>query len=205
MPASKPAIVGYNSAVIKDGKFDTSFPIVKMLINEKKQPYAYSLLKNLSIATIDIEATVTGMKKFDLFSDFGAVDSRQPFPPFGTQPSIGSALLIGNPETFRKKLTNFSIDIEWKDIPETVERFRKYYRAYKMPELSPPNYKIKVSALSGSHFKPVRGDNSTIKSLFSTTSNGSTKDITPIVDTQLVIDQDDLDRLEIDPDPHFKQ
>lgn len=203
MPASKPSVVGYNPTVIKDGDFQTSFPIVKVLINEKKQPYAYSLLKNLIISNVDIDVSVTGMRKFDLYSDFGAVDNRQPFAPFGPQPSIGSSLLIGSPETFRKKLTNLTLDIEWKDIPETVEQFRKYYKAYKLPELSPPNYQIKVSALSGNTFKPMRGDNSTLMPLFSTTSNGSTLDVTPIVDTKLVVGEDDFEKLEIEPDPHL--
>lgn len=206
VPTSKPSIVAYDAEVIKNEDFQTSYPVVKILINKEKQPYAYSLLKKLKIANVEIEVEVEGMKKFDLFSDFGAIDNRQPFAPFGAQPTVGSSLLIGNPEIFRKKLNKFSVDIEWKDIPETVSRFQDYYRAYHMEEFSPPNYKVKVSALSGNRFKPVRGDDSTLVPLFNTNNdNTPTKGFTSIIDTKLAVNEEYFDRLDIEPDPQLEE
>ncbi|MGK0365693.1 MAG: hypothetical protein ACI85O_002759, partial [Saprospiraceae bacterium] len=147
IPKSKPAVVAFNSEVVKDRDYETPYPVVKFVINERKQPHAYSFLQDLQIEEVEVHVDVTDMRQFHLYSEFGPLDSRQPFTPFGAQPTVGSSFMIGNSELFRKHLTEFNLDIEWKDIPNTVSQFKDHYVAYD-ESYSPDEYQVRVSALS---------------------------------------------------------
>ena len=199
IPKSKPAVVAFDPEVVNDRDYETPYPVVKIIVNERKQPHAYSFLQEMQVEEVNIAVDVKDMRRFHLYSEFGSLDARQPFNPFGAQPTIGSAFMIGNSELFRKQLTDFKLDIEWKDIPQTVADFKEHYIAYD-EEYAPEEFGVKVSALSNRQFNPARGDDSTVKPLFDKAAKENAMDQTPIRETKIHITGDDLDKLMITPD-----
>ncbi len=204
VPADKPPIVPFNPAVIKDGAYATKHPILKVLLNPNHPPFSYSFLKDLELETIDIKVDVKGLKNVTIINDIGILDNKQPFAAFGAQPSIGTSLLIGNAELFKKKLSNVNIDIEWKDIPPTTDQFKAHYAHYG-EEFNPSEYKVKLTALSENEFMPDRKDDSTIIPLFSHTVEPSTAPIEDLVETSIKIDEVLLSYLDIRPDPELRE
>ena len=125
IPGSAPAIVNYNAA-IHGGTFNVALPMLKIyLINDDSSIYEYDALKDIAITKTEIKVAVgmddgynqKGLKNLLLSNDFGVLDASKPFMPFGTSPTAGSRLVIGNKEIFSKKNTTLKLNLEWKDLP----------------------------------------------------------------------------------------
>ena len=136
-----PAVVAYNTDVLMD-QFDTNSPVVKVLLNNELAEEATSLrfhyhfLKDLNLKAISIKVEVEGIKSLLLQSDQATLDANKPFMPYGPIPSIGSNLYIGSEEAFQKKLDNFSLNFNWKDVPSDLQT---HYTSYNtaLNEASP--------------------------------------------------------------------
>ena len=125
IPGSAPAIVNYNAAV-HGGTFNTNLPLLKIYLqNADNALYEYDVLKDITISKAEIKVEVgfsgsysqNGLKNLQLSGDFGGLDASKPFMPFGTTPTAGNRLVIGNKELFSKKNASLQINLEWKDLP----------------------------------------------------------------------------------------
>ncbi|WP_134092658.1 hypothetical protein, partial [Flavobacterium circumlabens] len=76
------------------------------------------------IQAITIALDITEVKTFQLYNDFGELNTKNPFPPFGPIPLFNSNFIIANNEIFSKPLTEFVVSIDWDKIPSD---FRTYY------------------------------------------------------------------------------
>lgn len=125
IPGSAPAIVNYNAAK-HGGTFNVTLPMLKIyLVNDDATVYEYDALKDLTITKTEIRVEVgmdgtynqKGLKNLQLSNDFGVLDASKPFMPFGTRPTAGNRLVIGNKEIFSKKNATLKLNLEWKDLP----------------------------------------------------------------------------------------
>ena len=150
---SVPAIVPFNDAVYTEA-YQTDFPVIKIVLDDSKQPYSYTFLQHLKISSVAIDVKVDKVRNVDFHNDYGMLDGRNPFYPFGFQPKIGDSFLIGCSEINRKQLKSLSVNIEWKDLPENTTEFKKYYAEYGLG-LTPEKFKVGFAALVNGNFEPA--------------------------------------------------
>src|SRR5690606_3755212 len=62
-----------------------------------------------------------------LSNDYGFLDANKVFQPFGYSPVVGANLYIGLEEIFQKPVSNYTIALKWKGLPED---FKNYYEGY---------------------------------------------------------------------------
>ncbi|MEM9819415.1 MAG: hypothetical protein AAF985_00025 [Bacteroidota bacterium] len=187
---SQPAIVPYDATVL--GKnIDTQWPILKIRLKNEGNVYAYSFLKKLELEKIDIEVAVKGMKDVAIYNNLGLIDNSAPFQPFGLTPTKNAYFLIGSPELFNKELTDFSVKIDWDNLPE--EGFAKYYEAYHSG-IDDQSFKVQLSALSNYEFYPLEEEIRQGFDLFQSEGSEGT------LSEQTQLDAVDLEKLKIAPD-----
>ncbi len=191
IPASVPPIVPIDTSMMPNDGYSSKYPVLKFLLNPQKTPFAYTFLETLLFEKIGIEVDVDKVKNLVIFNDFGQVDSSQPFSALGPVPQIGSYVLIGSTEVFRKNLSYLRFQIEWQNLP--AEGLRAYYKEYfdSEVEISEDKFRVNLTALSGYEFKPSLEDDRLSFQLFPTnpTTNYS------------YIEMTDPRRLQIRPDP----
>jgi len=128
-------------------------PVMKILHNSQDVIFTYSFLKELVLKKIQMDVEVQGIRKMQLSNEFGAIESSIPFQPFGAIPQLGSYLLIGKSELFKKELTDLEIQIDWHNLPENKKGLKGYFKEYGLA-LQNESFKVKFSALSESKFYP---------------------------------------------------
>lgn len=119
------ATYGFNSGKLTD-EFDTDFPVLKVILtNSTSSDYIYGDLKQLTISKVSLDTTVKLLKNIILQNDAGLLKTNKPFYPFTTNPGIDSSFYIGSKEIFQKKVTEITLNIEWKDVPDS--KLEDYY------------------------------------------------------------------------------
>ncbi|WP_295721210.1 baseplate J/gp47 family protein [Mucilaginibacter sp.] len=114
----EPAVIAYNKAS-HGSDFDTTHPILQVLVNTDKYDFGYRNLVNAELIDSTIEVNVTGISSLSLENDFGTLNAKKPFTPFGPLSDKNSNFYIGHQETFSKRLKEFSLDVDWKNIPDS--------------------------------------------------------------------------------------
>ncbi|MCH2042865.1 MAG: hypothetical protein MK212_01900 [Saprospiraceae bacterium] len=140
-------------ATCSDEEFSTEFPVVKFMHKNIDTIYSYSFMKELILEQVNIEVTVKGMNDLMLSSSVGALDPSMPFQPFGPLPELGSYLLVGSAELFKKDLTDLRFNIRWHNTPKDKRGFKDYYKVYKQG-IENDSFEVQVSALTGGNFFP---------------------------------------------------
>ncbi len=164
LDVTEPAIVPYDPQNYPNQKsYATSMPMVKILLNSDREPYLYSFLKEVRVASIDIEVEADKLKKFQFYNSLGQIDNSQPFNPLGPIPIVGSYLLLGNTELYRKQLTQLRFDMEWQEMPRTLEDFQTYFKDY---QLESTDFKVKLTSLQANEFVPTEKEEALEFSLF---------------------------------------
>lgn len=195
---SYPSVTTMNT-IINDEEYDSEFPILKILLDDSKQPFSYTFLQHLKIKQIEINVDVDRVRQVDIYNDFGVLDARHPFYPFGYQPKIDSAFIFGNQEMNRKALKSVKIQLDWKDLPNTVTAFKKYYAGYGI-DIQPNVFKIAVSALVNGSFQPEMSDESDWVPLFEI----DVAQDAPINISTINLNEIDLKNLGIFPDYYYQ-
>lgn len=157
LSSSQPSITGYNLDKMEDG-YMTTYPIVKITHQNADVVFSYSFLKELMLEKVLIDVTVQGIKRLQLFNEYGILEGSIPFQPFGPIPKVGSYLLIGKAELFKKELTDLQINVEWHNLPDNKKGLRGYYKEYGLG-ITNDIYKVRISALSEGEFFPAPEDN----------------------------------------------
>jgi hypothetical protein len=139
---------------IHQEKIDTELPILKLLLNPNVEHYGYSFLHSIQLNRITINVRVQGSRAVKLQNNVGPLSTSGPFQPFGPQPSIGSFLDIKNTNVFNRYLKDFSIRINWLELPRGKGGFGSYYNGYGI-KLENDTFKINLSSLSGGTYLPA--------------------------------------------------
>ena len=118
---------------IHGGEYQTSWPCIRLIMNNDAQFHPYSILKDIVIDEINIKTTVDDATNLLLSNSTGNLDNSTPFTPFGPTPLVGSFLRIQNPLIFHKNLSELTLNITWLGLPQTKGGFPAYYSAYPVP------------------------------------------------------------------------
>jgi len=160
-----PPVVAYNDKVFPEG-FNTKWPLLKLLLNNKNGSDIYKKLSDLIVNKLIIDVKVEEAKDLVLQNDFAVLDPCKPFQPFGPTPVIGSSFYIGSNEIFQKNPGSLELNVEWMDLPE----FSSHYKAYGTDNnINNESFRAKVSILKNKGWL-ICQNNPTIK-LFSTVSD----------------------------------
>ena len=124
--ADDPAIIAYNSDLHGAG-YTTNKPVLKILLNPASS-VGYEHFKNADLVNGSITVTVKGMKALQLENDFGVLNPKKPFFPFGPTPENDANFWVGSEEVFNKQLLNLQLNIEWKNIP--AKKLADHYSGY---------------------------------------------------------------------------
>ncbi|MGG8496993.1 hypothetical protein ACQY1Q_11280 [Tenacibaculum sp. TC6] len=119
LEATDPAIVSFTES--PEG-YTTSWPVFKMSFTEFT-----NLASPPVIDTIKIDVEVTALNTFQLYNDFGLLESEKPFQPLGPTPEKDQSFMIGSAEIFSKPVQTFCIRLDWANLPDD---FITYYQQY---------------------------------------------------------------------------
>jgi hypothetical protein len=173
----------------------TELPVLKLLLNPQVEHYAYSFLHTIQLNRVTINAKVKGFRTVKLQNNVGPLSPMAPFQPFGPQPAIGSFLDIKNSNIFNRYLKDFTIRINWLELPVGPGGFESYYKGYGY-KIENDSFKINLSALSAGQYKPdppIRQD----FRLFN--SNPFTKELYPVTEITKV----DFKKIQFQNNPHL--
>jgi hypothetical protein len=123
----EPAVIAYNKA-IHGSDFDTFHPILQLLINNEKTDFGYFNLISAELIDATIEVEVSEITTLLLENDFGILNPKKPFTPFGSLSDKNSNFYVQYEEAFSKRLKDFSLEVNWKNIPDTD--LARYYENY---------------------------------------------------------------------------
>jgi len=115
-----PAIVAFTES--PEG-LATTWPIFRMYFSEFT-----NLASPFVIKEVTIDVSVTNFQNFQLYSDFGLLETEKPFQPLGPTPERNQNFMIGSSEIFSKPVTDFSFRMDWDNLPELG--FVIYYEQY---------------------------------------------------------------------------
>lgn len=149
-----PAAALYNPAV-HQGAYQTTLPLVKLLLNNNSFHHPYSYLPLLWLERVAIRANVKGYRSVRLFNNAGPLSPANPFQLFGPQPAIGSFLDIKDSNIFNAYTKEFRIKMEWLELPHTTGGFNEYYDAYDAGMVN-ESFKAGISAYENGQFHPER-------------------------------------------------
>lgn len=89
-----------------------------------------SVLGGMRFEDITLKTHVVGLSNLSLENTDGEIDTSSPFPMFGSNPVLGSYLLIYADEIFQKYPSELCLDLKWFALPVNEEGFYGYYKDY---------------------------------------------------------------------------
>jgi hypothetical protein len=149
------AIVSFDAEKL-DGRFDTSLPVLKLLL-DPQQP-SYHELKTLNLQQIELAVKVAaasdqpGLQQLVVQNDYGVLDAGSSFQPFGAAPAAGSLFYLGSREAFSKPLSDLTIQMKWADLPGDATGFSGYYAGYASPP-SNGSFTVNLEVLDASSWR----------------------------------------------------
>lgn len=146
------AVVPY-SPEIHGESFDTDLPVARFTVNPDAYLYPYSLLSEMALREVRIEVDVRGCTDIRIYNQHGQLSADVQSHPFGGTPITGDYLIIGNYEAARKKLLAFEADVEWGGLPQEMNGFGEYYRAYALP-VDNTTFKARLAVLRDRKWMP---------------------------------------------------
>ncbi|MEM6724967.1 MAG: hypothetical protein AAF598_13085, partial [Bacteroidota bacterium] len=149
---AQPSVISYDPE-IHGPDFEAGHPVLKVMLKKEDSDYAYSFLRDLIVDTIFINVNVDKVRSLDLYNHIGPLDETVPFLPFGPVPSVGSYLLVGKQELFKKSLTDLSFHFNWQNLPDVEGGWESYYKSYNQA-IENDSFQIKLTALSENNFLP---------------------------------------------------
>lgn len=116
-------------AKAKDG-IESTWPMCKLVFSKFKTDTEAPKLTSLYIGV-----AVKGLKTFQLYNDFGQLETQKPFQLFGPTPAKDQNFIIGSNEIFSKKIETLQIQLDWDNLPQitagsVLDNFSEYYEKY---------------------------------------------------------------------------
>jgi hypothetical protein len=169
LPPEAPSIVAYNAALHHDqlGQFAVATPIIRFEINPGAYLYPYGLLRDLHFNGAQIDVDVSGCRNLVLHNNIGQLSATAPFAPFGPLPRLGSYLVVGSTEMAGKRISAFSVEVEWADLPKVNGGFATYYQGYGV-DIANDDFLATASVLAKGAWMPAGEQASPIVPLFKT-------------------------------------
>ena len=114
-------------AFLKNPKqLDITWPALKIEFNTINSLTGLLSQHSYQILTV----CVNGARATQLYNDFGAINSKNPYQPFGPTPLINSNFIIGSNEIFSKPITSLQMEIDWINLPKDFSNYYEIYNYY---------------------------------------------------------------------------
>ena len=204
MSKAKPPVVPFDNDKITDLYFDTDYPVLKLILNDNKQPFSYSFLQNLIVEKIDLDVKVDQVRNYKIYDDDYSQFGARNINPFGINPGRNARCYIGVPEMFRKNLTNVSFVFNWANMPETVKLFAQNYADYNEP-LTASELKVRFGAISDYELVTSFDESLTFPLFTTTEGDPEIHDETDITKSEFILDINAIDNLDIYPEPFLSE
>ena len=195
LKAAAPPIDNYSQEIHKLD-FDSKFPIVRIGLNNFSKHFAYSFLQDVIMKRITIRSEVKGFRSLILQNSIGLVSPTNPFQIFGPQPILGSFLDIKNTNVLNRYSKDFTININWLNLPRENGGFETYYKEYPQP-FKNDVFKVSIKSLKTQNLY-LNAENHQQKELFTVKNNGFLSDFT-------VIDKLDFSKLDFINEPSLTE
>ncbi|MDY0037631.1 MAG: baseplate J/gp47 family protein [Zoogloea oleivorans] len=128
VPADQPAIVDASPALLQQD-FPAGLPIIRLQLREGAGQ-RFTPLSGLRVSQAKISVEASGIGNLTLEGDFGTLDPKKAFLPFGPQPAPGARFYVGSPEALGKRLTRLSLQLAWQGAPNTQTALTDLYAHY---------------------------------------------------------------------------
>lgn len=132
----------------------SQLPLLKILLNNNSFHHPYSFLRSLVLERVTVTANVTGYRAVKLDNNVGEVNAYHSFRMFGPTPAVGGYLDICNTNVFNRYTKDFSIKLEWLDLPKNINGFDSYFAAYQAG-MTNSAYKVGISSINNGVFLPA--------------------------------------------------
>lgn len=135
LPASEVAVVDHAQALHQQ-RFADGTPVLQLLLRDGA-PMSFGQFDGLTLRKAVASVSVRGLKSLKVENDFGTLDARKAFMPFGGQPVTGSRFFVGSDEVFSKPLTKVELRLQWQGAPaDLVGWYAGYAKASQMASVS---------------------------------------------------------------------
>lgn len=124
LPIQEKAIVNYDPKIHGEFTFNSSRPVLQILLNNDAEIDS-NILEKVSIDNFSLKVIVgsintnseqpanfDGVRKLVLQNNEIDIKS-ETFTPFGVYPTLGNALYIGSGEVFNKQVSELSVNMDW--------------------------------------------------------------------------------------------
>ncbi|SKC95210.1 hypothetical protein SAMN05660461_0289 [Chitinophaga ginsengisegetis] len=148
---------GVYNPEVHGANISSALPLVKILLNNNSFHHSYSFLRHLVLERVTVTAKVTGFRAVKLDNNIGELNAYSSFRIFGPMPAVGSFLDICNTNVFNKYTKDFSIKLEWLELPKNINGFDTYFAAYP-GNMTNNAYKVGLSSINNGVFLPERGN-----------------------------------------------
>jgi hypothetical protein len=126
LKADDGAVVDYQPAV-HGLSYTAVAPVVQLMLRPEAAT-RYAALSALKIDSIEVHVEVTGLSaSLTLENDYGPLNPKKAFQPFGALPVRGSRFMIGSDEAFNKHLRRLSISLTWQGMPGDLGKWYVNY------------------------------------------------------------------------------
>lgn len=106
--------------------FDTHHPLLQFVFNQTSA-LRYQDLSGLTVGELQMSVDVDSLTALNVENDFGTLNPKRPFQPFGPQPIAGSRFMIGCPEALSKRLNDLRLIIQWQGAPPSLASWYQHY------------------------------------------------------------------------------
>ena len=115
----EPRVHGYSGA--------PGAPLMQLLFRGQPGSLGHAEVAGAGVRSLLLSVAVSGLAPASLSNDHGSGDPDKPFQPFGPQPTSGARFSVHCPDVLAQSLTELSLTLEWKDVPQTLSA---HYAAY---------------------------------------------------------------------------
>lgn len=126
VPDGEAALVDHDSR-LHGSAFACALPVLQILLRPEAAA-SYAGLSPLRLDKLSLSVAVDGLKTLTLENDFGSLNPKKAFQPFGPQPVKGSRFMVGCPEALSKPLTDLKIRLRWQGAPGDFAHWYADYR-----------------------------------------------------------------------------
>lgn len=168
-PGAKP-FHSYKKEVHR-GDYTIKTPLIRLFINNNVPHHAYGFLKGLQMERVNIRSCVREMRTVKLQNNIGVLSPASPFQLFGPLPSVGSYLDLKNTNIFNRYTKDFSIRIEWLNLPRDEDGFAGYYKGYS-GDFRNESFTVSMGSVAGVNVEPPAGQRQVFRLFGNTSVNG---------------------------------
>lgn len=140
LPPDFPAVVAGPPAKDEAGGA-SPWPRLKIVLRPAARIYPYTYLQQLQLERVSIRARVRGLVPARVTVNGAAQPAGQPFYPFGSQPVLGAAMEVIDPELAGKAIVRGSMALAWRNLPAGADDLAQRYAGYATPALANNSFK----------------------------------------------------------------